>query len=225
MYCKALNCLFVHIPKTAGKSIEHFLLEAMTKTWDQRSEFLLRKNTDPAKGPEQLSHLTAAEYTSLGHLGREEFKEAYRFAFVRNPWARLVSEYFYRGHQYRFTFESFIENLPLQSGISDECRHVTQQSDFVFDENGKSLVNFVGRFENLNKDFDYVCGELGLPCGSLRHIEVSGARRTPLILLKRFLNLSKQARLSSYREYYSKRSRRLVAERYAADIENFGYRF
>ena len=122
-------------------------------------------------------------------------------------------------------FENFIENLPPQAGMSDECRHVMQQSDFVFDEVGNSLVNFVGRFENLHEDFDHVCGEIGLPCGPLRHIEVSGARRTPLVLLKRFLDLSKQARLPSYRDYYSKRARHLVAERYAADIKNFGYRF
>ena len=55
------QCVFVHVPKTAGISIEHVFLAQYGLTWDERAPLLLRFNPDPALGPERLGHLTATD--------------------------------------------------------------------------------------------------------------------------------------------------------------------
>jgi hypothetical protein len=66
------------------------------------------------------------------------------------------------------------------------------------------LVEYIGRFEELQQSFDEICGRLQVSA-QLGHAKPSGR--------------------SSYRDYYDDASRELVAEHFAADLESFNYRF
>jgi site-specific recombinase len=77
MICKEYNSLFVHIPRTAGQSVEHFFLRLLGLCWQDRYRLLLRINQDPKRGPRRLAHLTASEYVSLGYLTASEFDSYY----------------------------------------------------------------------------------------------------------------------------------------------------
>lgn len=79
------------------------------------------------------------------------------------------------------------------------------QSDYVFDNNGNRLVDFVGIFENLEEDFDFICKKLGLNA-SLPRLNSSGPR-------------------VDYRNLYTEDGQRRVAELWAVDIKNFNYVF
>jgi hypothetical protein len=81
------------------------------------------------------------------------------------------------------------------------------QHRFVTDDTGAVVVDFVGRFESLSEDFDKVRLRLGIEC-RLPH-EKRSARRDGL----------------DYRRYYTEEAQRVVAARYARDIELFGYEF
>lgn len=226
MYCEEYNCLFVHIPKTAGKSIESYFLDRLGLSWAQRAPLLLRANSDPARGPERLAHLTAAEYVELGYLTQEQFDSAFRFTFVRNPWARLVSEYRYRKHYLKTSFHDFVmHGLPPES-MRDVYRHVLPQSSFVLGRDGKLCVDFVGRFENLQSDFDTLCGLQGWEPGSLRHVDAaSGAALKPLDRLREFFGATHEPEHTHYSGYYDAVTRARVAELYARDVELFNYTF
>jgi len=56
------KCLFVHVPKCAGQSVEMFFLDRIGLDWERRAPLLLRPNDVPALGPPRLAHLKAAEY-------------------------------------------------------------------------------------------------------------------------------------------------------------------
>ncbi len=83
---------------------------------------------------------------------------------------------------------------------------ISYQHQFILDDNGHLLVDFVGRFENLQDDFVYVCQRIGLPHLSLPHVNASHRR-------------------PDYRSYYNEYTKHLVEEYFRRDIELFGYSF
>ena len=148
-------------------------------------------------------HATATEIRDS--LDREIFNSVFKFTFVRNPWDWQVSLYHYilenpENHGYEETmkmgsFRNFV--------FSREKLTFTQTSCLV-DESGNLLVDFVGKFENLDQDFQSICHKVGISA-SLPHINKS--KRT------------------DYQDYYDAETRDLTARLYAEDIERFGYTF
>jgi len=215
--------LFIHIPKAAGQSIESVFLERAGLTWEERDSFLLKHNANPNLGPPRLAHLTALEYVKLGYLTESKFSEMFSFAFVRNPWDRLVSEYIYRGYTCSFSdfiYKSFPTNVDDDYAKGrDLYRHVIPQIDFLCDKDGKMLVDFVGKFEDITFDFATVSKKITGRSLSLPH-----RNKSPSNKLKAMFNLSKK-RKRHYSEYYDERSKAFVADKYRQDIELFNYDF
>ena len=221
--------IFVHIPKTAGTSVEEVLLPFTEARASGEKSVLIRRNWNPLKGPPWLQHLTAREYTEKGFVA--SLKDFYTFSFVRNPWERLVSEYKSKGHAWRikllgvpWTFENFVlrclprwwEDNYFQA--HDNFRHILPQSGFLTGRNGAILVDEIFRMENVTVDFKRLTERLGLPPLGLPHRRES-PYRDPLDghrLLDSPLH---------YSEYYSPEARSFVEKYYRRDIELLGYAF
>jgi len=227
MICKKYKCIFVHIPKTAGQSIEYFFLKLANLTWETRAPLLLRYNPDPLLGPESLAHLTASEYIDCGHITPNVFNSYYKFSFVRNPWDRLVSEYKYREHSKNYSFKKFLfKHLP-EPGPSDDYRHIIPQYDFLFDPNGNQLVDFIGKFEKLQEDFDIVCQILGIKESKLLHINQSKLSSHRFIYYKKLFSLLNRniSNKKNYTDFYDNDSLEFVSRMYEKDIKTFAYTF
>jgi len=119
------NYVFIHVPKTGGTSVRHAL--GMTLG---------------------ANHLSASQlYDLYPHLcGR------FSFAFVRNPWDRMVS-YWSIGRPWRDRVLDW--SLPPQVQYLD------------------APIDFVGRYESLASDFDVVCQSLGIRTPVLPHLLAS----------------------------------------------------
>lgn len=229
MICRPLKCIFVHIPKAAGRSVEMFFINHLKmdrNNEEDRQSLLLIDNDDPAKGTEKLSHLSAQEYVQCGHISAQEFEEFYKFSFVRNPWSRLVSEYRYRNYIHHKSFKDFVMNKLPAPGRDDKYRHVMSQTDMLYNDSGELLVNFVGKFEYLQRDFDRLCQHWGFEDTRLSHVNSSDKKSRELRRKTRnFLYRNKESELKKYVDFYDDETREYVAELYRNDINNFKYQF
>jgi chondroitin 4-sulfotransferase 11 len=209
--------IFVHIPKTAGTSVEAVLgMHGDKHDIGIRPYFNQQVDHEHLYGRD-LQHLTAAE---LKHLFRHDgvFDRYFKFCVVRNPWERLVSvlawsdQKWARGQQLSTAeFEAALRKLHTLFLAAREAGrpapvppHLRPQSAFVLDERRESLVDFIARYERLSQDWDFICERLGI--------------RTALPLRMRSYH-------RSYQDYYTAESRARVAEIYAQDIDVFGYSF
>lgn len=230
------RCLFVHIPKTAGQSIEHVFLKLLGLTWKQRAALLLRYNACPELGPPRLAHLRAADYVRCGHMSRAEFADYFSFSFVRNPWDRAVSFYKYIGSPTEYDFKRFaVEVLPNHLWHAMHW-FVQPQTEYLYNE-GKLMVDFVGRFETLQSDFREVCNRLDLPPNDLPFVNRSDSTQRKLVTSGRrflkaldpsspaFLNFSGQpiSRHDRFEDYYDDEAWQAITELYRSDIDTFGY--
>jgi hypothetical protein len=155
MLSHRFQTIFVHVPKTAGQSIETVFLEQHALTWRTRGELLLRPNADRALGPERLAHLYASEYVACGHISPREFERYFKFAVVRNPYDRASSEYRFRKPEGARSFRAFLDTIP-EDDYDDIARHMAPQVKFVCGHDGHLLVDRVLHYETLQQEIEGV---------------------------------------------------------------------
>lgn len=202
MICHRQRIVFVHLRRTAGNSIESALggivlfdrLFRRTDVWDNQLHRGRSWHKRDRRG--HRIHATAAEIRALYP---RDFSRYFRFAFVRNPWEQMASLY-HRLHPRdpRGTgFGDWLKRFDLERGT------VPQAS--LFDDDGSCLVDFIGRFEQLQQDFDAACDLAGIP--------------------RRQLPRTNHAAGPKLGELYDAASLRIVERLYADDIARFGYAF
>lgn len=233
MICHPCRCIFVHVPRTGGQSIESVFVEHVGLTWETRAPLLLRANDLPEAGPPVLAHLTAEEYIQLGYISEDLFKAYFKFTFVRNPWDRVVSFYHYYGFQEKCDFNYFMNNIFVDRMWGEKFYFVRPQVEYVFNASGEQLVNFIGRFENLGNDFFYILKHLGMAQVELPHKNKALVENQQFNILSWrawIKNFSRVLRKShptfhDYQDYYDNVTSEMVSELYRSDIEQFGYNF
>ena len=192
--------VFVHIPKTGGTSIEKFFnIHGVSNTGDNWEVL----NIDIMFG-DGAQHLP---YKKILEKSNKDLSTYFSFSFVRNPWSREVSEYFWRKpwcpNLRHLNFKDYL--LSYNNAKEVAISHFVPQNTFVLDKDGKQLVDFIGKFENFQEDFNVVCDKIGIPRQELPH--------------------KNQTKHKHYTEYYDEEAKQIVAEKYAKDIEYFGYEF
>lgn len=216
LLCHRYKFLFVHIAKTGGTSVRRALVPYRRGHPYAVLQFLCSRMSGMTghqlgcKFPRH-SRIVAAEQM----LPKEFFDSLFKFAFVRNPWDLQVSSFHHlkreRPHlvEGRDDFETFLRwkldpARPYQYHLDTS---IEIQSDYLKGPDGKTvLVDFVGRYERLQEDFNTVCDRVGIRPFDLPHRRKATDR-------------------SAYREYYDDGTRALVAEYFAEDIERFEYTF
>jgi len=134
----------------------------------------------------------------------EIYDSYYKFGFVRNPWARAISAYKYAviWHKTEGSYNQRPELATFERwilSIKESFHKYGEQYAYV------EGCDFIGKIENIQEDFNIVCGKVGLPRTKLRHENITSHKH--------------------YTEYYNDETKQIVAEKYAKDIEYFGYKY
>ena len=131
------------------------------------------------------NHMTAAEVAEF--IGAEIWNSYFKFAFDRNPWDRQVSHYHfrYRRRSRPPSFENFLAH----------DRRARLNNYEIYSIDGKPVVNFLGKYENLTTDYEQVLRTLGV-------------NEQPI--LPKSKNTFRPAK--KYQEYYEENTRVLIRE-------------
>lgn len=143
---------------------------------------------------------------------RTSFDQAFKFASVRNPWARAVSLYSRReGIQVsdKMSFDAFIEAHCFASDTSARPSRFRNQLDWLTDAEGTMLVDYVYRLEDLDTAVD----------------EIRARTDGRIVLERRERNVNTASKSKSYKDLYTDHTRKLIATRFEADIDTFKYTF
>jgi hypothetical protein len=193
---KKLEVIFLHNPKTGGRAIRDHL-----KNFNFEGPFY-------AKLP-------------------EDYSGNFKFCFVRNPYDRLVSAWrhcmkkeSWKNLKKEISLEDFFETISSENSvdlwinsyfntlknelISYSTLHALPQSDdfYMLDK-----ADFIGRFENIQKDFDKVCKILNI-------------KQTNLQCIKKY-----QTDHLHYKEYFKDESfLQKVNNFYEQDFAKFNYK-
>ncbi len=202
--------IFIHIDKAAGSSIQlalqPYALKSAKSRMRRRLVWLgpLNRWLGTCHALEFPEHVAARSIKRC--LPHRFYGTAFKFAFVRNPWDRLVSRYSYLLRTTDHPRHEFVKGLDdFESYLQWEIRRgKMHQHTYVTDGRGNWLVDFIGYFERLEADFAKVCKRLGISA-ELPRANISSHR--------------------DYRTYYNDRTRDFVAKHFQRDIELFGYTF
>ena len=188
----------------------NFAFIATTKTGSTSIE----KHLSPYRAEHKITHLDGSynKHCSLKII-YEKFpfiEDYFKFAIVRNPFDWVVSWYFYRKTRPN---KNNTKNISFKEWLVDENSSayniegigLTLSQYDIITCNKNIKINFIGKFENLQKDFNIICDKIGIPRQELPHVNKSKHKH--------------------YTEYYDEETKQIVAEKYAKDIEYFGYKF
>jgi len=185
--------IFVHVPRTAGTSIANALFE-----------------------DGDCGHTPLYAYRAFDEA---RYRNYFKFAFVRNPFSRLVSAFHQNREnarnprkkpwaaQYFSDLDGFIEFVERMGGNSSYRRvvmahdHFRPQWEFVT-VGGRVDLDFLGKFEDLEKDFQRISEELGANTSLPKKNSSSHA---------------------NYEHYYTSKAKNIVEKLYKNDFRKLGY--
>lgn len=194
---KESRSIFVHTPKTAGTSIG----QAIYGRW--------------------VGHVPLSRFAAFD---RRRFSKFFKFAFVRNPWDRLLSAFAHlKGYgeptaavEQRWaerylgeteTFEQFVLKLRQEKfrAVIVNDAHFRSQLDWIcLPASRRIAVDYLGRFDTLATDFGEIAERLNV---SNELLKLNQTKRPP------------------YRDAYSKEMRSIVEQIFREDISRLGYDF
>lgn len=188
-----LKCIFIHIPKVAGISIEEAIFGA------------------------KVGHKKIINYKYYNPIA---FKTYYKFTFVRNPLDRMVSAFFFlkKGGRNSADKRWAEENLANINTFNDlaykmmnnkefqnkilSWQHFRPQYTYIIDEDNQIPMDFIGKFENINNDFELLIKNLNIEA--------------------RLPHKNKNDRYH-FSYYYNDETIEFVSNLYEKDIQFFGY--
>ena len=222
--------IFISIPKTAGRSIRNVLapfsdiigtcsfnnkfdplrhhtlskelkieFDKQKYNWDDYFKFSFVRNPwDRVVSYSQYINKISKLYkTKIGKFKKdiklEEKNQGIKSIATLKKWELLINRPW--GNEY-IKFAKFWGRRLIQQG---------SQSSYIMDNENKLMIDFVGRFENLQEDFDLICQKINLPLQNLPHLNKTNHKH--------------------YTSFFDEKSSQIIRDKFKDDVENFNYEF
>ncbi len=202
--------IFIHIPRTAGRSVSEAL--RMHGNFFYKREKRYRLMSKYIHERPRLKFFQ--DHTKALNIKKKlsTYDHYFSFTFVRNPYSWLVSVYHFTEKMYKQKDIRFSDMFPVYEQsknfyefakiVCAEKKQPFFQKNFVVDENGKLIVDYIGNFENIKNDFNAITDKIGVR-STLKHTNKSSH--------------------NNYKEYYNEDLRNTVFEAFKDDFDFFGY--
>ena len=219
--------IFIHIPKCAGTSITHslvhnlYLKSADKDEWrfngvDKKLAQIFKEHPEEGNCNKLNQHEKFYSVKQFFIKNQLDINEYFKFSFVRNPWSRIVSSFIYGKKQAEETdpwtdWANHLKDLDFLdfTKVYGPELQLTWVSDKKMPKNDLGEpdigLDFIGKNETLQEDFDYICDKIGVHRQKIAHVNKSSHKY--------------------YTEYYDDETRDIISKKYAKDIEYFKYEF
>lgn len=216
------KCIFIHIPKCAGTSIEKMLGHFEDYSGNFKQDHRSIRMIEPINPKFLASKENSIEFIkrlwiqikcpqnprNRLSVSREQYENYFKFTIVRNPWARAYSWYKnvmideFHLKKMRISQEislyDFLESFKFKTALR-------AQTFWIKNYNGNIPLDYIGRFENLANDLKNACNLMKIESIRLPH-ELKGTD-------------------NSYQDAYDSKTRELVSKIYREEIQLLGYAF
>ncbi|MBN9023834.1 MAG: hypothetical protein J0H08_17445 [Rhizobiales bacterium] len=209
--------IFVHLGRTAGRS-----LTAALAPYCDPGDIVTPAGKGTGRNHDGFErHFTAQEIRD--RVGREVFDSYFKFAIERNPWDKIISRYWaYAGVKdlpaYKrvpelltgkpLTFHQWFELRILQARFLTFGHYRFPRHYDAYMEDGRPLVDFIGRYENLAAHLAVISERIGVP-----------------IVLEEQRGTNRHKERKPYTELFDARMNRIVEDWFRKDLDFLGYRF
>jgi recombinational DNA repair ATPase RecF len=157
----------------------------------------------------KTSSITEKSFVRRDTIDNHTWETSYKYAIARNPFDRVISAW--KDKIKNKCFKEFVTEDLVRFDVDNNT--FDAHTNFIVHHFSSLLnpkyhmkeLNFIGRFENLQEDFNTICNKIGIPQQQLPH--------------------KNKTKHKHYTEYYDEETKQIVAEKYAKDIEYFGYKF
>ena len=209
------KCIFIHIAKCAGTSVENAFGVDTTNYKAEENNQLFGWDRENCVW---LQHATPQQLFDLNLISTKIWNDYYKIIIYRNSWSRAYSDYLWM-LKARNTTDSFSNYLNRSGNFRK-----------ILNEKGKSY--YVGDHLRLQKDYFFLNDErINYDCEiDFDRIE-SGFSKVvmdlslPKNFFKKKLNQAGKEQKPHYSYFYNLRKRNLVVKKYKEDIEFFGFTF
>ena len=194
--------IFIATPKTGSTSIRSMLDEF--SDIKSEGEGIYQHHTTYAQALKRFDY--AKDYTC--------------FAFVRNPWDRWLSLWYYIQRQAKIgkgkysvkckgllkkhsNFKEYVMNITAEKNKDPMSAHNCFK--WISSDGEHVDIDYVGKMETMQEDFDTICDKIGIPRQTLLHKNATTHKH--------------------YTKYYDDEMIDTIAQKCEKDIEHFGYKF
>ena len=159
------KCVFIHANKTAGRSISMAIFGNVREHLTIKELFNLQFDK-----PEKEKRLEKCRTDYRYQLLKKYWDHYFKFLIIRNPWDRKLSDFFFGKREgivkENTDFTTYIRNNHLNNDLwNSPCLNWVEDKDGNIDKN-----IFIGKFENLQEDFNFICDKIGIERKKLPHI-------------------------------------------------------